>query len=134
MLAGPGSGKTRLLTERVRWLLGQGVPADDIAVLTFSTKAAGEIRERLSAPLSDSVKLPTCSTFHALAGRLMQESDPSVRLLSGTEEDALLMRAARSLEPDISAAVAREALRRIHFFRVRAEDPGSGFRRGILDR
>lgn len=134
VLAGPGSGKTRLLTERVRWLLGQGVPADDIAVLTFSTKAAGEIRERLSAPLSDSVKLPTCSTFHALAWRLIQESDPSVRLLSGTEEDALLMRAARSLEPDISAAVAREAIRRIHYFRERAEDPGSGFLRGILER
>ena len=134
VLAGPGSGKTRLLTERVRWLLGQGVPADDIAVLTFSTKAAGEIRERLRSSLPDSVKMPSCSTFHALAWRLIQESDPGIRLLSGTEEDALLMRAARSLEPDISAAEAREAIRRIHYFRERAEDPGSGFLRGILER
>src|SRR5271170_494138 len=47
LIAGAGSGKTRVLTERVRWLMAQGVPPRRICVITFTNKAAGELKERL---------------------------------------------------------------------------------------
>jgi superfamily I DNA/RNA helicase len=66
--AGPGSGKTRVLTERVRHLLAQGVPADRIAVCTFTTKAAREMSTRLpGVPVR-------ISTIHGLAWHLLQET------------------------------------------------------------
>lgn len=134
VLAGPGSGKTRLLTERVKWLLAQGARPADIAVLTFSTRAAGEIGERLSATLKKGAALPSCSTFHSLAWRLIQESDPAAVLLPEAGEDEMLRRAARAVEPGLSAAETREALRRIHYFREKDAVPDSKFLCSVLDR
>jgi uncharacterized protein (TIGR00375 family) len=72
VLAGPGSGKTYTLTERIAWLIGtRGVPPSEILALTFSNKAAEEIRRRLAARLGD--PLPTVSTFHALGVAILHE-------------------------------------------------------------
>ena len=50
VVASAASGKTRCITERVRWLLGQGVPASEIVTITFTNAAAEEISERLGNP------------------------------------------------------------------------------------
>lgn len=71
VLAGAGSGKTRVVTCRVAHLLKLGVPSSEILALTFTNKAAEEMRERIQT-LSKQFVL-TC-TFHSLGARILRES------------------------------------------------------------
>ncbi len=92
VLAGPGAGKTRILTERIIRLLEKKVPAAEILALTFSRKAGQEIAERVRARVQGPV--PYCGTFHALAWqRMQQESGKQYVLLSEQQANALLQTA-----------------------------------------
>lgn len=65
VFAGAGSGKTRTLTARVAWLLDQGVPASRIMAVTFTRKAADEMRRRLERLVPDATAGLRIGTFHA---------------------------------------------------------------------
>jgi DNA helicase-2/ATP-dependent DNA helicase PcrA len=78
ILAGPGSGKTRVVTRRIAWLLAQGIPARQILALTFTNKAADEMRRRV-AELVPGAAVWT-STFHRFCARLLREYAPLVGL------------------------------------------------------
>ncbi len=95
VLAGPGTGKTTTLVEAVvDRVAGRGVPIENILVLTFGRRAAGDLRDRITARLNMTVREPLARTFHSYAfGLLRLAADPELptpRLLSGAEQDVML--------------------------------------------
>lgn len=81
VLAGAGSGKTRVITRRVANMLRQGIPGRNILALTFTNKAAGEMRERLES-LAPGAGV-WVGTFHGLCARLLRQYAPLVGLDRG---------------------------------------------------
>ena len=73
VLAGAGSGKTRVITERIAALVERDVPHDAIAAVTFTNKAAKEMRERLLARLGEQAQTLRICTFHALGLAMVRE-------------------------------------------------------------
>lgn len=71
VIAGAGSGKTRVVTTRISYLLENGVPADKILGLTFTNKAAREMKERVLSLTKSNVLI---CTFHSLGVRILRES------------------------------------------------------------
>lgn len=99
VLAGAGSGKTRTLTYRAAWLIGQGVKPEKILLLTFTNKAAAEmiLRVKKLLRLKDLAKLPLwAGTFHSVANRLLRiygkylNITPDFTIIDTDDSDALL--------------------------------------------
>jgi len=94
VLAGAGSGKTRVITERIRHMLASGIPADAILALTFTNKAAAEMRERLGGA-AEGMSL---GTFHGLGLRLVREFHEElglpgqISILDQSEQNAVIRR------------------------------------------
>ena len=83
VLAGAGSGKTRVITYRVAHLISTGVPAHAILSVTFTNKAADEMKQRVATLLrstTDAAAEPWVSTFHSLCARLLRREAPRVGL------------------------------------------------------
>lgn len=72
VIAGAGTGKTRVLVHRTVRLLTQGVPPDRILLITFTRRAAQELRDRVTSLCPQAPSLPWCGTFHAVGARLVR--------------------------------------------------------------
>jgi DNA helicase-2/ATP-dependent DNA helicase PcrA len=84
VVAGPGSGKTRTLTHRVAWLIDErGVPPEACLTITFTRRAAQELRERLCELLPGVGERAPVHTFHSLGLALLREHAPLVDLAEG---------------------------------------------------
>lgn len=90
VIAGPGTGKTKTLVSKIAYLIERlGVKPSEITAVTFTNKAAGEMRERLEKRLGGkrAVRGLTVGTFHAVCLRLLQEVSGSVAVIN--EADAI---------------------------------------------
>jgi DNA helicase II / ATP-dependent DNA helicase PcrA len=115
VVAGPGTGKTRTLTHRLAWLVGErGVAAERCLAITFTRRACAELQERLDALLPGVARRVVVTTFHGLGLRILREQHeavglgPGFRVADDTERLELLSellgcpeREARRLLPEL---------------------------------
>jgi ATP-dependent DNA helicase Rep len=84
VLAGAGSGKTRVITEKIAYLVQQGLPARHIAALTFTNKAAREMKERVSKLLDNKeLRGLRVSTFHSLGLDILRKEHKTLQYKAG---------------------------------------------------
>jgi len=95
VLAGPGTGKTTTIVEAVAARIDRGVDPEQILVLTFSRKAAAELRTRITGRVARTIREPLARTFHSYAYGVLRRAallrgEPPPRLLTAAEQDAVL--------------------------------------------
>lgn len=88
ILAGAGSGKTKVLTTRIAYMVKNGVNPNKILAVTFTNKAAKEMKERLAVILGENVvKYMWVGTFHSICGRILRQDIDSYEFQSGKKLD-----------------------------------------------
>jgi superfamily I DNA/RNA helicase/RecB family exonuclease len=146
VLAGPGTGKTTTLVEAVAARVAAGLDPSRILVLTFSRKAAAELRDRISGRLGRTTAGPAAATFGSFCFGLVTAEFGPLRLLSGAEQEVAvrdllagsvaedLTRLAwpaeiagaigtRGLAEEVRDVLARVAARDVDLARIAAADP-----------
>ncbi len=132
ILAGAGSGKTRVITYRIAYLIGDGhASPDEVLAVTFTNKAAEEMRERVEALIGSASSRVWLSTFHSLCARLLRREAPKIGLsrdfviYDSSDQVAVVKQALRALGIDDKFVPPRAALSRISQAKNRMEGPES---------
>ena len=115
VIAGAGSGKTRVLTHRAAWLIEvEGVSPQGLLAVTFTNKAAAEMRGRIESLLDVPVRNLWIGTFHGLAHRLLRRHwneaklPQNFQIIDSDDQSRLIKRMLKSLDLDESKWVPRE--------------------------
>jgi DNA helicase II / ATP-dependent DNA helicase PcrA len=133
LLAGAGSGKTRVITFRIAHLIASGVQPHHILAVTFTNKAAGEMKERVEKLLSDGPKSssPLLSTFHSLCVRILRRDieklekgyTRSFTIYDSDDQQKLLKQCIRDCGFDDKVLTPRQANSAISAAKNRSESP-----------
>jgi DNA helicase-2/ATP-dependent DNA helicase PcrA len=128
ILAGAGSGKTRVITSRIAYLIGDGhAEPREILAVTFTNKAAEEMRNRVEALLGSDCSGTWISTFHSLCARLLRREAPAIGLsrdfviYDSSDQLTVVKQALKDLHIDDSFIQPRAALSRISHAKNRME-------------
>lgn len=130
ILAGAGSGKTKTLTHRIAYLIAEkGVRPGNILAVTFTNKAAGEMRDRIGGLLSRAAEegtagtsfsgMPTIGTFHAVSAKILRAEiatigrDPRFNILDADDQISIVKTAMKDLEIDDGQIRPRSVLEAI---------------------
>src|SRR5579872_751336 len=130
ILAGAGSGKTRVITSRIAYLVGDGhAQPEEVLAVTFTNKAAEEMRLRVEALLGGDCGRMWVSTFHSLCARLLRREAPAIGLsrdfviYDASDQLTVVKQALKALHIDDSFIQPRAALTRISSAKNRMESP-----------
>jgi DNA helicase-2/ATP-dependent DNA helicase PcrA len=156
ILAGAGSGKTRALTHRIAHLIDQGVPPWQILAVTFTNKAATEMKERIKNLLhitegvniepdpynlqATTYKLPTMGTFHSICVRILRRDierlgrDRSFVIYDSDDQEKLMKEALKDLKIDEKELKPRAALGYVSRFKSEAVSPKQAEMEATTDR
>jgi DNA helicase-2/ATP-dependent DNA helicase PcrA len=140
LLAGAGSGKTRVITHRIAYLIQErGVPADAILAVTFTNKAAKEMADRVDKILGrGSLAKPMLATFHSFCVRVLRRDIEALRvggvgltktfaIYDETDQQAVVKQALKRLAIDDKSLKPRVALGRISWAKNHMIDPQEYF-------
>jgi DNA helicase II / ATP-dependent DNA helicase PcrA len=130
ILAGAGSGKTRVITSRIAYLVGDGhAEPHEVLAVTFTNKAAEEMRTRVESLLGSECSGMWVSTFHALCARLLRREAPAIGLTrdfviyDSSDQLTVVKQALKALHIDDSFVQPRAALSRISHAKNKMEGP-----------
>ena len=130
VLAGAGSGKTRVLTHRIGWLIeAEAAPPWAILAVTFTNKAAGEMRGRVGSLLPGGMRGLTVGTFHGIAHRLLRqhwrEADlpETFQILDADDQQRLVKRVVAGLGVDEARYPPRQACWQINAWKDEGKRP-----------
>lgn len=130
ILAGAGSGKTRVLTHRVAWLIRErGVRPDEILAITFTNKAAGEMKARIETLVGAVARTMWISTFHSMCARLLRREAerlgyrPNYSIHDADDSRRLVKRCLEDLNLDPKRFPPEAVARQISDAKNRLKDP-----------
>lgn len=132
VVAGPGSGKTRVLTARIAYLIAEGV-ADpwSILALTFTNKAAREMKERVEALVGDRARWITMGTFHAFCARILRQYGGEIGLddrfviYDTSDQSSVVKTAMKQLDINTKQFAPRSVQAAISSAKSKNIDPGT---------
>jgi superfamily I DNA/RNA helicase len=128
VLSGAGTGKTRTITYRIAHMLQQGIACENILAVTFTNKAAREMRERVRALVGKRAQQMQVSTFHSLGARMLREHAaalglrPHFSIYDGGEQIALVKKALRGISVTWKKYKPDDVLYRLHAARHWRDD------------
>jgi len=152
ILAGAGSGKTRALTHRIAYLMANGVPPWQILSVTFTNKAAKEMKERIKNMLhltegedlspwdSGQGKLPTMGTFHSICVRILRRDieklgrDRGFVIYDSDDQEKLMKQVLKDMKIDEAEMKPRAALSYIGRFKSEGVSPKESQKQATIDR
>ncbi len=136
ILAGAGSGKTRVITSRIAWLIQEkGIAPDSILAVTFTNKAASEMAERVDRLLGhSSLAKPLIATFHSFCVRILRRDIEDLKvggvgltrsfaIYDENDQQALVKQVMRRMGLDIKQLTPRAVLSRISWAKNHMIDP-----------
>jgi DNA helicase-2/ATP-dependent DNA helicase PcrA len=130
VLAGAGTGKTRVITVRTGWLLAHGIAAENVLAMTFTRKAAGEMRERIGKLVgAKRAEMLTIGTFHAFCARYLRDHaraaglPPNFTICDASDQQAIARAVLRELHVGTTTMQPSALQARISLAKNRLETP-----------